>query len=59
MNARSGRASGQAGGVAFVPLDVPDLDVSLHARYRADDTSTVLAAFLDTLRDVAADAATG
>ncbi|WP_028223981.1 LysR substrate-binding domain-containing protein [Paraburkholderia ferrariae] len=42
------------GGVVFVRLAAPDLEVSLHARYRADDTSPVLAAFLDTVREAAA-----
>ena len=42
------------GGVAFVPLP-PALEVSLQARYRADDTSAVLGAFLDTVREVAAE----
>ncbi|NLP62832.1 LysR substrate-binding domain-containing protein [Paraburkholderia sacchari] len=42
------------GGVVFVKLAQSDLDVSLHARYRADDTSPVLHAFLDTVREVAA-----
>ncbi|MDI9682900.1 LysR substrate-binding domain-containing protein, partial [Burkholderia cenocepacia] len=43
------------GGVAFVPLLPPALEVSLQARYRADDTSAVLGAFLDTVREVAAE----
>lgn len=40
------------GGVAFVKLGEADLEVSLHARYRTDDASPVLHAFLDTLREV-------
>ncbi|MDN8002175.1 LysR substrate-binding domain-containing protein [Burkholderia multivorans] len=43
------------GGVSFVPLLAPELEVSLQARYRADDTSAVLGAFLDTVREVAAE----
>ncbi|MDR3100244.1 MAG: LysR family transcriptional regulator [Paraburkholderia sp.] len=42
------------GGVAFVKLAQAELDVSLHARYRADDVSPVLHAFLDTVREAAA-----
>lgn len=41
------------GGVAFVPLHAPAPQVSLHARYRADDSSPVLESFLATVRDVA------
>jgi DNA-binding transcriptional LysR family regulator len=40
------------GGVAFVPLAAPRPEVSLHARYRAETPSPVLARFLDTVRDV-------
>ncbi|MBK5124306.1 LysR family transcriptional regulator [Burkholderia sp. R-69980] len=42
------------GGVAFVPLAAPRPEVSLHARYRAEDPSPVLSLFLDTVREVAA-----
>ncbi|WP_322029211.1 LysR substrate-binding domain-containing protein [Paraburkholderia sp. J76] len=42
------------GGVAFVKLAQAELEVSLHARYRADDASPVLHAFLETVREVAA-----
>ncbi|WP_118184522.1 LysR substrate-binding domain-containing protein [Paraburkholderia phosphatilytica] len=42
------------GGVAFRPLAAPCPDVSMHARYRADDTSPVLALFLATVREAAA-----
>jgi DNA-binding transcriptional LysR family regulator len=40
------------GGVAFVPLAGPRPEVSLHARYRAETPSPVLARFLETVRDV-------
>ncbi|SMG50173.1 LysR substrate-binding domain-containing protein [Paraburkholderia susongensis] len=42
------------GGVAFVPMTEPRPDVSLHARYRAGESSPVLSLFLETLREVAA-----
>jgi DNA-binding transcriptional LysR family regulator len=41
------------GGVVFVPLAEPAPQVSLHARYRADDRSPVLGRFLETVREVA------
>jgi DNA-binding transcriptional LysR family regulator len=40
------------GGVAFVPLAAPCPEVSLHARYRAETPSPVLARFLETVREV-------
>lgn len=42
------------GGVAFRPLTEPSPDVSMHARYRADDASPVLALFLATVREASA-----
>jgi len=46
------------GGVVFVPLAGPRREVSLHARYRAEDSSPVLGLFLDTVRKLAAAPAT-
>jgi len=42
------------GGVVFVPLAGSQPEVSLHARYRADDSSPVLGLFLNTVRELAA-----
>jgi DNA-binding transcriptional LysR family regulator len=47
------------GGVAFVALAAPCPEVSLHARYRAEDPSPVLSLFLDTVREVAAGLSVG
>jgi len=42
------------GGVAFVQVASPRPEVSLHARYRAEEPSPVVSLFLDTVREVAA-----
>jgi DNA-binding transcriptional LysR family regulator len=47
------------GGVVFVPLTAPRPEVSLHARYRVDDSSPVLGLFLETVREAAGAMAAG